>query len=182
MKDNKFFNTRMMAEGGIVIALSLILSLIKLGRMPQGGSITLASMFPIILFSIRWGAPRGMVIGALYGLVSILIDPQVYYPVQVILDYPLAFALIGISGYSFSKDVKNIFGYIPAVIIAHALRALSHIIAGVIFFSNYAPEGMNPWIYSLTYNLSFMLPEMIMSIVFLFILWKGVDRLVERQH
>lgn len=182
MNKNKFFNIQMMVEGGIVIALSLILSFIKLGKMPQGGSITLASMFPIILYSIRWGAPRGMVIGGLYGVVSLLIDPQIYYPVQVILDYPLPFAFIGLSGLSFSKDVKDIKGYLPAVILAHLLRTIAHVLSGVIFFADYAPEGMNPWIYSITYNLSYMLPEMILSIFFLFILWKRVSSLIVRQY
>lgn len=176
-----FFNIQMIVEAGVMLALAFILSQIKLGKLPQGGSITLASMFPIILFSIRWGALRGILVGVLFGVLSLIIDPQIFHPAQVLLDYPIPFGFIGLSGISLIKDKKSVFGYLPFVIISHLLRLAAHIVSGIVFFSEYTPEGMTPFQYSLTYNASYMIPELGISILFLFLLWKPLSRLIKKQ-
>lgn len=183
MNNKNKFSVQMLAEAGLTLALSFILSNIKLGQLPQGGSITLASMFPLILFSIRWSACNGVIVGALFGIITLLFGsyPPIH-PAQLILDYPLAYGFIGLSGISVSKDKKDIYGYLPFVVISHLLRMASHVASGVIFFAEYAPEGMSPFKYSLVYNASYMVPELIISIVFLFLLWKPLIRLVEKQN
>lgn len=172
---------RSLTEGGIAIALATILSFIKFTALPQGGSVTLASMFPLILYSIRWGWKKGILVAGVYSLLSMLIKPEIYYPIQVLLDYPFAFMPIGLSGISLMKDKSKIQGYLPAVILGHLTRLLSHTLSGVFFFASYAPEGMNVWKYSIGYNASYMVPEMILSVIFLFLLWKPLKSLLVKQ-
>jgi thiamine transporter len=99
-----------------------------------------------------------MLTGAIFGLLVYLIEPFFVHPIQFILDYPLAFSLLGISG-----AIRGI----PAIgIIAGTIcRLLSHIVSGVVYFSSYAPKGMNPWVYSISYNSSVILPDAILALL-----------------
>ncbi|MGB9812343.1 MAG: energy-coupled thiamine transporter ThiT [Thermovenabulum sp.] len=147
-------------EGAIMIAISLILSFVKIFQAPYGGSITLGSMVPIILYSLRNGPFAGIVAGIAYGLLQLIIEPYIVHPVQVILDYPLAFGLLGLSGFFknnvFLGSFLGIFG-----------RFVSHFLSGVVFFASYAPKGMNVFLYSALYNGSYLLPEFIITFIVL---------------
>jgi thiamine transporter len=152
------FSIRLIAEMGLTLALGVVLHMTVLYHMPQGGSITLGSLVPIFLISIRKGYKVGMITGAIFGLLIYFIEPFFVHPIQLILDYPLAFSLLGLSG---------LFPNIPALGIAIGAlgRLLSHIISGVIYFASYAPKGMNPWVYSITYNVTYVVPDAILALV-----------------
>lgn len=181
MKEKKLIDVRMLTEAGIVLALSTILSNIKLFQALNAGSVTLASMFPLVLFAIRWGWLKGVLVGAAFGLLSFIIKPEFYHPVQFMLDYILAYGFIGLAGIAFVSNKESVISYLPSVFISHLLRTLSHFISGVVFFGMYAPEGTSPTLYSALYTLSYMGPETLLSIVFLFLLWKPLSRLLKRQ-
>ena len=157
------FNTRVLAEVSVLVALSLVLNFIKVYQLPQGGSITLASMVPVLLISFRRGPKVGVFSGVVFGMAQMLLDGWFYSPVGMILDYPLAFGALGLAG---------IFRKTPliGVVVSLATRFLSHFISGVVFFGMYAPEGMSPLIYSAVYNGSYMLPEMVISGIFIYLL------------
>ncbi len=151
-------NARLIAEIGLTLALGIVLHMIPLYQLPQGGRITPGSLVPIFVLSIRRGPKIGVLTGIVFGLLVYLIEPFFVHPIQFILDYPLAFSLLGLSGL-----ITNI----PAlgIVIGTLGRLLSHIISGVVYFSSYAPQGMNPWIYSISYNASVILPDAILALV-----------------
>jgi thiamine transporter len=162
-------NTWMLVEAGMMIALAVILGeFVKLFKMPMGGSVTLGGMVPLFLFAFRWGGKQGMVAGAVYGLLDLVIDFYSAHPVALILDYPLAFAMIGLAGF-FRKTTA---GYIGGIITGAAGRFICHVISGVIFYASYAPEGQAPLIYSILYNGTFLGPELVITIVLSLVILK----------
>ena len=156
-------DTKVLAEISVTVALSLVLNFIKVFQLPQGGSITLGSMVPVMLLAYRRGPKVGVFAGAIFGLAQMLLDGWVYNPIGMIFDYPLAFGVLGLAG---------IFKKTPSVgvFVALTARFFSHFLSGVLFFWMYAPEGMSPIIYSAIYNGSYILPEMIISVILIYLL------------
>lgn len=178
----KKWSTKMIVEAGIMIALAYLLSRIKVYEAPQGGSVTAGSMIPILLFAMRWGVGPGMVTGAVFGLLKLMLGGWFFSPAQAILEYPIAFGLLGLAGISsISKEIDGFKGYfniVLSVLVAIGGRFICHLLAGVIFFSEYA-GAQNPWIYSLIYQSSYLLPEFIISAIILSLIWKPLSK-VER--
>ncbi len=178
-------STKMLTEAGILIALATVLSLVKIS-LPinlYGGSITAGSMIPILIFGLRWGLRPGLFVGAVYGLVQMMLEPYTMTPVQVFLDYVLAFGLLGLAGMAKSgfdamrQGAKANFAIFAAIFVAMLGRFLAHFVAGGTVWAIYAPEGQNPWLYSLVYNGSYMLPEIIVSMILLGILLKPLAKI-----
>ena len=157
--------TKKLVYGGICISISFVLSYIRIFHLPQGGSITLASMFPLILYSMIFGPVAGIAAGIAYGFLQLIQDMFVVNIAQLLLDYPLAFGCLGLAGMT-PKFIKNLH-IRTALSITLALigRGMMHVISGTLFFSEYAPEGMNPFIYSLGYNGTIILSELVITLV-----------------
>lgn len=160
---------RVLVEGALCVALSVVFSYLKIFRMPQGGSVTL-EMAPLLYFAYRRGVGWGVCAGAMSGVLQMLLGGYVVHPAQALLDYPLAFACLGAGGMRWHRPI-------PGTLVAVAARLFSHVCSGVIFFASYAPEGQNPWLYSTVYNAGFMVPSAIMSALVAWMLWK---RMAER--
>ena len=160
-------NIKILAEGTVIIALTVILKdfLPPIYHLPQGGSVSVAGMVPLIWFALRRGVRAGTEAGAVYGLVNMALGGYIVDPIQAILDYPLAFALLGLAGL-FRKN--------PLIGVAVAIlgRFLAHFVSGVWFFWMYAPQGMNPMVYSAIYNGGYLLVEFVISAIIIFILYK----------
>jgi len=138
--------------------------------MPQGGSVSLEAL-PIFLTALIFGPRFGITAGFLLGCIKALYGGFIIHPLQFLIDYPLAHAALGVSGFFRSKNrAKGLFG----VLIAFLLRLSFHIVSGVIFFSEYAPVGKNVWLYSFTYNASFMVPEFVITFVILTLVFNRV--------
>lgn len=159
------FDTQILAEIAITVALSVVLNYIKIFQMPYGGSVTLGSMVPVLLISFRRGPKIGIITGIIFGLVQMSLSGWVYHPLGMFLDYPLAFGVLGLAG--FLKN-RPMIGVVTSMI----LRFLSHFISGVVFFAMYAPPEMGPVIYSIAYNGAYMLPETIISVILIYLLVK----------
>lgn len=157
------WNTKMMAMGAVCIALSSVLSMIKIWKMPQGGSITAASMLPLMLFSYVYGMGPGCLVGALYGVLQFIIEPYFLSVPQMLLDYPIAFGMMGLAGLFSKMDDENL-GLTVGVVLASVGRFVAAVLSGVIFFAEYAGD-QNPWVYSIVYNGSYMLPECIICVI-----------------
>lgn len=148
-------STKAVSFAGVCIALSFALSYVKLFSMPQGGSITLASMLPLIIYSYVFGARKGVFAGVIYGVLQCLQSPQIYQPLQVLLDYPIAFACIGLAGIAkninFLKTplTKFIFG----ASVACVGRYVAHFLSGYYVFSSWAMEGYTALSWAIVYNL-----------------------------
>jgi len=152
----------MIAESVIFVALATVLSYIKIFSLPQGGSVTVASMVPILWLALRRGPKVGLFAATVYGVVQFALGPYIYHPAQVLLDYPIAFGLLGLAGFfqkrPFIGVTVGIFG-----------RFVAHFLSGIIFFAIYAGE-MNPVLYSAVYNGGYMLVELVISIYVVYLL------------
>ena len=157
MKDT----TKKLVYSALGIALALVTSYIKLWEMPMGGSVTLLSMLFICLIGYWYGLKYGLIAGIAFGLLQFVIDPYMISVPQVILDYPLAFGALGLSGLFCDKRFGLQIGYVFGVIGRFVCSTLS----GVIFFADYAPEGMNPWVYSIAYQGSYLGVELLLTLI-----------------
>lgn len=143
--------TREIIMIGLSVAISYVLYMIPLVRYPQGGGITFFSMLPIMLLSLVYGRTVGVTGGLIFGLLKILNGAFIVHPVQFLLDYILSNMALGLAG-SFGIDKK--YKIFLGSLMAGSISTFVSIISGVIFFGQYAPPGMNLWIYSIIYNTS----------------------------
>lgn len=150
----------------MMAAIALIFSEIKLFQMPQGGSVSLV-MVPIALIAVRRGIMAGIVTGAVVGLLQLFFGGYVVHPVQLLLDYPLAFAALGLSGVIAISRFENRASRVRAIwgslLIGVLGRFVCHFASGVIWFGEFAPEGTPVAVYSFLYNITYLIPEMIIT-------------------
>jgi len=157
------FSTKIIAEIVSFVALATALSYIKVFSLPEGGSITAGSMVPILWLALRRGPKIGLFAATIYGLVQLAVEPFIVHPVQILLDYPIAFGVLGLAGLFRNRPFVG-------VNIGIWSRFLVHFASGIIFFANYAPEGMHPIVYSAIYNGSYILPELAISTYIVYLL------------
>lgn len=130
------------------IALGTILSEIKIIDFPWGGSATLLSMLVICLPGYLFGLGAGLMTSIAYGVLQLLFNPYVLFPMQLVMDYLLAFGALGLSGLFAGAKRGLLKGYLVGIFGRYVFTALS----GWIFFASYAWEGWHPLPYSLVYN------------------------------
>ena len=102
------FTPQLIARIGIALALATILKMLRLYHFPQGGSITLGSMVPILFIAFMYGPQVGCLTGFLYGIITLIMDPYILHPVQVLFDYPLPFMCLGLAGFFNTKSTSDI--------------------------------------------------------------------------
>ena len=153
--------TTQLVFSAAAMALAIVTAEIKFTRLPMGGSITLFSMLFIVLIGYWYGLKAGLMTGFAYGLLQFFMDPVFYSPIQLLIDYPLAFGALGLSGLFSEKKNGLLKGYILGV----TGRYIFAFISGIIFFGHYAPEGTPAAVYSLSYNATYIVPEAIATIV-----------------
>lgn len=179
MSENKkpIISTKALIEGAIMVALAAILSCIRIYKMPWGGSVTLASMLPIILYSIRYGIKDGLLASFVFalfqlgqgiadGLFSWGLTPAALIG-SILLDYLLAYTVIGLGGIFRNKGLA---GWICGTVLAGVLRFVSHFLSGVVIWHSFGElwSGFvtdNEWLYSLVYNGAYMLPEIVFCVI-----------------
>lgn len=165
----KMSDTRSIVYGAISIALSFALSYAKLFKLPQGGSVTFASLLPLMIYCCMFGTRRGLIVCTIYGVLQALQDPFIIHPMQFLLDYPLAFGLIGVSGIFMEKGVfkdKKVVAFLLGGVLAVVLRYACHVCSGVFAFADYADLDKydTAIAYSMAYN-SFAFVDMIIALV-----------------
>ena len=156
-------DVRALAVSALVVALSVILSQIVLFRMPQGGDITLFSMLPIVLCTYMYGTKRGILTGVCVGIVCLIFNPYVIHPVQLVMDYPLAYGALALGGFVMKGKYAMLKGYIVGV----GCRYICAVISGIVFFGAYAPEGFNTILWSIVYNGAYLGVEAALTCVIL---------------
>ena len=145
------------------VALSVVTSLIKLYDFPFGGSVTLCSMLFVTLIGYWYGPKLGLATGVSYGLLQFITGPYIVFPLQVLVDYPLAFGALGLSGFFWKSKNGLLKGYLAGVL----GRYVFAVISGWIFFGIYAWEGWHPLPYSLAYNGAYIFTEAAITLVIL---------------
>lgn len=158
---------------GLMIAMSIVLSYVKVWRMPQGGSITAGSMVPIILFAIIYGFKEGFLAACVYGIIQFMIDGFVIHPASIVMDYVLGFGAMGLAGL-FHTRVKDVKKACIGAFVGGLARFVMLFLAGVLVWGAYAPEGMPVWKYSLVYNGTYMVPEIILTVLLVFLVYNKV--------
>jgi thiamine transporter len=159
----KTVNAKQLAFAAGALALAIVTSYIKLFHLPMGGSVTLFSMFFVTLIGYWYGPTVGIMAGVAYGLLQMILDPYIISLPQMLIDYPFAFGALGLSGLFSEKKNGMIIGYIVSVFGRFVFAVLS----GVIFFGMYAPEGMSPLVYSVSYNGAYLAAEAAITIILL---------------
>lgn len=164
--DGTASQTKSLAYAGVCVALSFALSYIKFFSVPGGGSATLASMLPLMLYAYVFGARKGLFAGVIYGVLQFIQNPSVYEPMQVLLDYPIAFSALGLAG--IAKNFKFFKGnmlaeFISGMTIACLFRYFAHVISGYFVFYVYAGD-MNPLAYSFLAN-CYVMFDLIVDII-----------------
>ena len=161
-------NIRSISESGLLIALAAVLFILSPGQLPYAGKISL-QMLPLFLLTFRRGPKTGMMAGAVFGVIVLLLDPRFVHPVQIILDYPLPYIAVGGAGY-FSGKIRL------GILIGGLGAFISHFFSGIVFFAAFTPEGMPVWLYSFLYNASYVFPQVIVSILIVPSLLKKLRR------
>lgn len=167
--------TKQLVFCAAAMALAMVTSMLKIYSFPFGGSVTLFSMLFICFTGYIYGPATGILTGAAYGVLQFLIEPYIYAPIQVLVDYPLAFGALGLSG--FLKDSRN--GLIKGYLLGVLGRYVFAVISGWIFFGEYAWEGWNALPYSLAYNACYIFAEAVLTVIVLAIpaVSKGLNQI-----
>jgi len=175
--------TKKIAVSAIMTALATVLMLIsKLIPAPwlQGGSVTIASMVPIISVGILFGTKWGLYSSLCYALLQMMFgfyppptQTFIYFVLVVLLDYVFAFGVLGLSGLFYSVFGKKNFSIPVSAFIVTFLRYLCHILSGILIWGVYANEGQSVIMYSLIYNGTYMVPEIIISTIVTTVIFKS---------
>ena len=176
-RDAKPYDSRSIAFAAVCVAMSFALSYVRFFKMPMGGSITFASMLPVMLYSFMFGSRKGVIAGLIYGVLQAVQDPWLLHPAQFLLDYGAAFAAVGVTGcirgfklFKGKLRLQFTFGALTGGI----LRFISHFFSGAFAFgsfgagyaSDYGIEALNnPYFYSFLYQCMYIIPEVIIVIV-----------------
>lgn len=168
-----------LVEGAIMVAFAFVLSYIKLFSLPQGGSVTLVSMLPLIVYALRRGPAAGLLASGVYGVMQFIQDGYALTLPSIALDYVIAFGVLGVAGFFIVKDGR--INVVLATVLACLLRFLCHFASGILFYASYAPEGQPVWLYSLLYNGTFMGIEMVLTAAVGFFIALSAPQLLKRQ-
>lgn len=163
-KKKNSWSTQTLTYGALSIALSFVLNLIALYPMPQGGSVTPASMLPIMLFGYSFGPGAGIFAGIAYGILGFIQKPWFLNVWQFLLDYIIGFGALGLAGL-FAKKKEQKYLYV-GIVLSGFVRFLASFASGLIFYREYAiASGKTPFIYSLVYNGAYMIPEIVICLL-----------------
>ncbi|MFP3378809.1 energy-coupled thiamine transporter ThiT [Bacillus sp. SIMBA_069] len=185
-------NLQAMIESAILAAFALVIDILPLSIKisATGGSISFA-MIPIFIIAYRWGFKMAFLGGLIWGLLQIVVgDAIIVTPIQVLIEYFVAFAFIGFAGLFYrpiqkalltsneNNGGKKVIGYIiVATFVGSFARYFCHFIAGIIFWGQYAPKGQSAVLYSLIFNGSTMIGSYILCTVLLIFLFITSPRL-----
>lgn len=166
--------TRQMTEIAILIALATGLEYLSMvmPRLPQGGSISI-SILPIIVLAYRHGLKIGVISGLIFGLINWMLVGFVIYVhwIEGPVDYILAYGVVGLAALVFKYKKHTATTFAIAAAIGGLLRFIVHFLSGITIFSVFTPEGQSTWLYSLTYNASYMVPTIILVAILGFIIY-----------
>lgn len=171
------WGARDIAYAAMCVAMSFILSSIKLYSMPQGGTITPASLLPMTIYIVAFGPARGLAVGFAYGLIQLLQGAYVVHPMQLLVDYPMAFGALALGGVVNYIKMPRMLKLPAAAMLGYLGRYVMAVLSGAVFFAEYA-GGQNAWIYSLGYNITYLGPDCLVCVAVSLI--PGIAGLTER--
>ena len=189
-QQSKTRSAKEVAFAGICVATSFTLALLKIPTIESGGSITIASFVPIMLYAYVFGPTKGFMVGLIHGLLNFIEDPYILTPATFVFDYLLAFMSVGVMGF-FGKMPRKERGFLPLLlgcICVFSIRFLSHLCSGMIFFMqdsiwvSFPAWAMgNAFIYSLIYQCVYIPADAIIATLAMLALCKSgaIDSLLK---
>lgn len=162
------WDARQIATAAMCVAMSFVLSCIKLYSMPQGGSLTPASLLPLIIYIVAFGPARGLVVGFAYGLLQLTQGAYVVHIAQLLLDYPLAFGALALGGFAGMLKLPEILKLPVGLALGFFGRYVMHVLSGAIYLSEFAGD-QNAWVYSVVYNITYIGPDTLICVAVAFI-------------
>ena len=184
------YDARRIAFAGVCVASSFVLALLKFKFVAFGGSITIASFVPVLIFAYVYGPWDGFAVGLIHGVLNFIESPYILTPATFILDYLLAFASIGLMGF-FGKMKRKDKAALPLIlgcVCVFSARFIAHLLSGMIFFAQGAiwdplPSWAmgNAFVYSFIYQCVYVpVDAFIATMVLVFLAKTGVlDRLIK---
>ena len=174
-------------ECAILIAMAFALSFIKIIDMPYGGSVTAASMVPIIVAGYRHGLKWGLLTGFTYSILQLLIGlANVSYATSwvaavaiILLDYVGAFTVLGLVGI-FKKNKNQTPVLVIGAAVVCVLRYICHVITGCTVWAGVSIPTADGMAYSLVYNAAYMIPETVVTVYVIALISNAVDLRVEK--
>ena len=172
MKRNESTPARRLVESAIMLAVATVLSLFKLADLPYGGSVTIASMLPVIIIAYRHGTIWGLITGVVYGVIQQLLGLNTLSYVTtflsivavILLDYVVAFASTGLGGV-FRSKMPQPFALLFGTLLVGIVRYICHVISGATVWAGLSIPTEAALVYSLGYNATYMIPETIVTMI-----------------
>lgn len=165
MSTKKKVTTKQIVFSAMAIALATVVAtVIKLPSLPNGGSVTLFSMLLVTLVGYWYGPFLGIIAAVAYGILQFIIGPYVVHPIQVVIDYPLAFGALGFSGFFSGKKNGLIKGYLAGVLGRFFFASLSGLIFYTVYVESFGENMVAIWA-SLAYNMTYILPEALLTVI-----------------
>ena len=177
--------TKKITLSAVLVAMSTVLVFVSklIPSLPNGGQITVASMVPVILVSLLLGTKWGICASVVYALIQMMTG---FYPpptqnflsftAVIALDYIIAFGCLGLADFfaGFMKKYRLRYSVSAAIVVS--IRYICHILSGVLIWGVYTPQGQGVWVYSVLYNGSYMIPEIIISAVVTALIFPVLER------
>ena len=184
----RFERSRKLVECALLVAIASILSMIKLAQMPYGGSVTLASMLPLILIAYRNGLGWGLGSGFVYGMIQQLLGLKNLSYVTtwqsvlavIFLDYLVAFMVLGFGGVFRNVFKKQNTALAVGALLGSFLRYLFHVVAGATVWAGLSIPTGAALAYSLAYNATYMIPETVILVLIAYYLGSLIDFRLEK--
>ena len=172
-----------LVESAVMIALASVLSLLKLADLPAGGSVTFASMLPIVLIAYRHGAKYGLAAGTVYGVIQQLLGLRTLSYVTgfasvlavILLDYVIAFAVLGFGGVFRKSGMSQSLALVSGAALASVLRYICHVVSGATVWAGLTIPTSAVLVGSLAYNATYMIPETLILLLVLFYISEAMD-------
>lgn len=174
--------TKKLTTSAVMIALGSVLSILAVFQLPNGGSVTIASMVPVLLIALMYDTKWAIFTSITYSLLQMVLrfspppaQDFLSFVLVVLLDYVIAFGVLGLAGVFYRMMGQKRYAIPLSGAIVIALRFMCHFLSGILIWRVYAPEGQNPAYYSLVYNGSYLLAELGITIVVLVLLSKFIQ-------
>ena len=165
MSKKEKVTTKQIVFAAMAIALATVVAtVIKLPSLPNGGSVTLFSMLLVSLVGYWYGPVMGIIASVGFGILQFITGPYVVHPLQVVIDYPLAFGALGLSGFFSNKKNGLLKGYLVGVLGRFLFASLSGLIFYTVYVESLAENMMAIWV-SLVYNMTYIFPEALITVM-----------------
>ena len=190
MRNNRLlFMVEIAVFSALALIFDLLANVVSFSLWPQGGSVSI-SMVPVFLMAYRWGVKGGLTTGMLLGLLQIISGTAyIMHPIQGLLDYIVAYTVVGFAGIAFryakdnkaKRNMKTSGVVLLGILLGSTLRFFAHFVAGMVFFGSGAAQGQSVVLFSLFYNLSYMLPSVIVSGMVMLLLFAAAPGVILRK-